>query len=314
MSNAKGMARIPIRSIMRLPNSIKGNSRFDKLIEKKIFYSNYEKLGRKNIKDKLPTIQQKIKQPINPHILKVTIIGTANSGKSTLINSLIGDNVTIVSDKPHTTRERVSTILTIFLDTPVILVIDALKITEYSYYGEQFIIEKLKTMKKPIILIFNKNLELLTKYPFLQNCPTISISALHNIKLNMLKRLLLNKTYPNDWLYQSDQKVDSSLLKRIEEFIREEILTHYYGYFPYTVTQENVGWKINNNTLRIDQNIYVKNQIQQKILIGSEGKLIKNIANSLNQKIKKIIENEKYLVKEKEIDKITLYLNVKKKK
>ncbi|CAJ0628033.1 11969_t:CDS:2 [Entrophospora sp. SA101] len=53
----------------------------------------------------------------------------------------------------------------------------------------------------------------------------------------MLKRLLLNKTYPNDWLYQSDQKVDSSLLKRIEEFIREEILTHYYGYFPYTVTQ-----------------------------------------------------------------------------
>nr|CAG8478369.1 10405_t:CDS:2 [Entrophospora candida] len=136
-------------------------------------------------------------------------------------------------------------------------------------------------MKKPIILIFNKidliknerkfrnkNLELLTKYPFLQNCPTISISALHNIKLNMLKRLLLNKTYPNDWLYQSDQKVDSSLLKRIEEFIREEILTHYYGYFPYTVTQENVGWKINNNILRIDQNIYVKNQIQQKILIG----------------------------------------------
>ncbi|CAJ0628027.1 11965_t:CDS:2 [Entrophospora sp. SA101] len=268
MSNAKGMARIPIRSIMRLPNSIKGNSRFDKLIEKKIFYSNYEKLGRKNIKDKLPTIQQKIKQPINPHILKVTIIGTANSGKSTLINSLIGDNVTIVSDKPHTTRERVSTILTILqvynrelinsswntineVDY-VILVIDALKITEYSYYGEQFIIEKLKTMKKPIILIFNKidliknerkfrnkNLELLTKYPFLQNCPTISISALHNIKLNMLKRLLLNKTYPNDWLYQSDQKVDSSLLKRIEEFIREEILTHYYGYFPYTVTQTN---------------------------------------------------------------------------
>ena len=63
------------------------------------------------------------------------------------------------------------------------------------------------------------------------------ICYLINCFFFVFKRLLFSKTYPNDWLYRSDQKVDLSLLKRVEEFIREEILSHHYGYFPYTVTQ-----------------------------------------------------------------------------
>jgi small GTP-binding protein len=60
----------------------------------------------------LPKIHERFEQPENPYLLKIAILGTPNAGKSTMLNALFGETVSIVSDKAHTTRERISAVLT----------------------------------------------------------------------------------------------------------------------------------------------------------------------------------------------------------
>ncbi|KAI8988868.1 GTP-binding protein Era [Pilobolus umbonatus] len=144
-----------------------------------------------NLQERLIKVPKDITQPDNPHLLKVAIIGPANAGKSTLVNRLIGQEVSGVSSKAHTTRERILAVLTedqyqiIFLDTPgvipdnnhakmnrtlatsswrsleeadhVVLVLDAYRsLQQKARVTEEYILSRLHDMNIPATLVFNK--------------------------------------------------------------------------------------------------------------------------------------------------------------
>ncbi|CAB4470225.1 GTP-binding protein Era [Rhizophagus irregularis] len=302
----------------------------------------------------LPKIHERFEQPENPNLLKIVVLGTPNAGKSTMLNALFGETVSIVSNKAHTTRKRIPTILTeenrqlIFIDTPgivsrrnrpklnrglinaswhslheadhVLVIVDAFRALYHTTYSESLLLSRLKEYKLPGTLVLNK-IDLLANsknsipsiyekftahYPYFKH--KISISALKRTGITELKKMLLSDTYPHDWIYPPDQKLDMADIKLVEDFIRAEIYERLRDHLPYVVRQENVGWTdLPNNILRIDQNVYVDHPSQLKILIGANGTVIKTIgvraATKLSAKFNKTVRL--YLtVKAKSLEKI----------
>lgn len=141
---------------------------------------------------RLPKVVRNFSQPENPEIVKIALIGSPNVGKSTIVNDLVKSTVSIVSVRPHTTRERIKAVLTqdnkqiVFYDTPgvvpeknvsrlnrelvtaswkaiedadhLLVVMDCNKLLEHSLVTEAYIFERLAKLEKPIpaTLIFNK--------------------------------------------------------------------------------------------------------------------------------------------------------------
>ncbi|KAI8365348.1 P-loop containing nucleoside triphosphate hydrolase protein [Radiomyces spectabilis] len=143
------------------------------------------------MKQRLVKVAKDVQQPENPHLLKVAVIGAANAGKSTLVNHLVGEDVSVVSSKAHTTRERILAVLSennyqvIFLDTPgiihnnnharmnrtlatswsrsldeadfaIILVDGHWALDERSRPVEDYLLSQLKDLRIPSVLVFNK--------------------------------------------------------------------------------------------------------------------------------------------------------------
>ncbi|CAG8597547.1 2288_t:CDS:2 [Ambispora leptoticha] len=287
-------------------------------------------LKQAGIEKRLPPIigkDQEVIQPVDPEVLKVVILGTPNSGKSTLLNGLIGETVSVVSDKAHTTRER---ILAIFLDTPgvvaghnhirmnrhllnaswhsireadhLLVLVDAYRAAHRSTFTENWMFDRLNEYQLPATLILNK-IDLLSNknvIPRLNETYSriyshivdkIAISALNNYNLIALKELLFSKTRPHKWLYAPEQKVEMGELKRVEEFIRVEFFKRLKSYLPYMLTQENLGWtELNDGTLRIDQIIYVEKNTQEKIIIGKQGSIISEVALRAQEEISRALK------------------------
>ncbi|KAI8383051.1 P-loop containing nucleoside triphosphate hydrolase protein [Blakeslea trispora] len=273
-------------------------------------------------------------QPENPHLLKVAVLGAANAGKSTIVNHLVGEQISGVSPKAHTTRERILAVLTeenrqiIFLDTPgvipdrnhakmnrtlatsswrsldeadhILIVVDASRaIQPQAQQTEQFLLEQLRHHQLPATLVMNK-MDLMDRenddpldhvtqrylegYPPIQQ--TLYTSAVYEEGLSSLKDLLLSSTQPSPWLFSADQKTEMADLKRVEEMIRIEFFKRLHQYIPYMLRQENAGWtELSNGTLRIDQNVYVERESQQKIVIGHNGRIINKVVEQAREQI-----------------------------
>jgi len=256
----------------------------------------------------------------------VAIIGRPNVGKSTLMNCLLGEKISITSDKPQTTRNRIRGILSlpnaqmIFLDTPgihkplhkmneimvktalgtygevdvIMLLVEA---TERPGAGDKFIIETLSKTKTPVFLVINK-VDLIAKerlLPLIQElsglypfAEIIPISALKQ-DLGGLKESLLKRLPPGPKYFPDDQLTDQPERFVVSEIIREKIFELTKEEIPYSTAVVIEQMKEEPNITNIHAMIFVDRDSQKGIVIGKNGALLKEIGSRARSDIEKLL-------------------------
>lgn len=259
----------------------------------------------------------------------VALIGAPNAGKSTLLNSLVGSKVSIVSRKVQTTRALVRGIAIegnaqiVFVDTPGIFKpkrrLDRAMVTSaWGGAGDadaiallldvrkgideeaEAILEKLPELKQPKVLILNK-IDLIERSKLLEIASklnekvpfllTFMISALKGDGIATLKRQLAELMPEGPWLYPEDQISDAPLRMLAAEITREKIYERLHEELPYQSTVETDQWQQRpDGSVRIEQTVFVERDSQRKIVLGKGGQTIKAIGQAARKEIAEIAE------------------------
>ncbi|MBK8587294.1 MAG: GTPase Era [Bacteroidetes bacterium] len=261
----------------------------------------------------------------------VGIIGKPNVGKSTLMNSLIGEQLSIVSHKVQTTRHRIKGILNgdeyqiIFSDTPGILephyllqekmmefvnasLEDAdavLFITDNSEaYMEDDIVARLSAIKVPVVIVINKmdlsSTEEINKLVHgwkkkVNPHAIIPVSATLKFNVEKITEMLLTLMPEAPAYFPKDQLSDSNERFFISEIIREKIFMHYQQEIPYSTQVEVEAFKDEGKIARISAVIFVERDSQKGIIIGSKGEGIKRIGSEARRDIEKSLGKQVFL-------------------
>ena len=263
----------------------------------------------------------------------VSLIGRPNTGKSTLLNQIIKEKVAIISPKPQTTRNLVEGIYNeddtqiIFVDTPGIhKPIDKLGVAlnNQAYYsindvdilllvvdasvpygkGDQFIIDKLSSVKKPVFLILNKidklsDEEILKKIDEYKNlyefAEIIPVSALKNDNIDRLIKVLKEYLPDNVKYFMDGETTTAEMEFRLSEIVREKIFIHTNDEVPHSISCKLVGYEEKNNIAKIYIDIIVDRDSLRKIIIGSNGKMIKTIGHEARLDMEELLGMKVYL-------------------
>ncbi|MBB10210.1 MAG: GTPase Era [Alcanivorax sp.] len=262
----------------------------------------------------------------------VSIVGRPNVGKSTLMNHLIGQKVSITSRKPQTTRHRIHGIHTrdhyqiIFADTPgihtgqdralnramndaavstlsgvdvVCMMVDGLKWTP----ADEHVLSLLpQHPEMPVLLIINKVDSLDDKAQLLPHIETLSerypfdavvpVSALREQNLEALENALVERLPEGEFWYDEDQLTDRSLRFMAAEIIREKVVRQLGQELPHQVSVEVEMWEDGPRITEISAAILVERRGQKKILIGDGGDRIKQIGTQAREDIERLIERK----------------------
>ncbi|QXM05704.1 GTPase Era [Crassaminicella indica] len=265
----------------------------------------------------------------------VTIIGRPNVGKSTLMNQIIGEKIAIMSDKPQTTRNKIQTIYTekdfqiIFLDTPgmhkpknklgefmqksaqqtlnevdvILLVIDD---TADMGPGDQYILEMLKNIKTPIILVVNK-MDKITpkKFEEIYNMyhdkeifkDIVAISAQENKNVQKLIEKIVDFLPDGPQYFPADMITDQPEKVIVSEIIREKLLHYLHEEVPHGVAVEVMSMKRRENKDIVDINatIYCEKKSHKGIIIGKNGRKLKGVGKSARQDIENLLGSKVFL-------------------
>lgn len=259
----------------------------------------------------------------------VAIVGRPNVGKSTLLNHMLGQKISITSRKPQTTRNNVLGIKTegenqvIFVDTPglhlgqqkainrymnraastamkdvdlVLFLVDKMAWTE----EDESVARQLNNVDCPILLVVNKVDQIDDKetlLPHLQQLAEklnvdeiVPISALKNQNLDRLEQLILERIPEGVHMFPEDQITDRSSRFMAAEIVREKITRQLGDELPYQMAVEIEEFKQEGALLNISALILVERDGQKKILIGDKGERIKQIGQQARLDMEKLFE------------------------
>ncbi len=261
----------------------------------------------------------------------VSIVGKPNAGKSTLMNALVGEKMSIITPKAQTTRHRIMGIVNgedfqiIFSDTPGVIkpkytlqesmmnfvqgsLIDAdviLLVTDVNErYDEEDVIEKLKKTSSPVAVLVNKidksnEAAVLEKIAFWQQTlnPKVvfATSALLDHNLDAVREFVMAELPEHPAYYEKDELTDKSQRFFVSEMIREKIFKLYEKEIPYSTEVIVTSFKEENNLTRISAEIIVERDSQKNILIGKAGSMIKKVGTYARQDIEEFLGGKVFL-------------------
>jgi len=264
----------------------------------------------------------------------VAIVGRPNVGKSTLLNHILGQKISITSRKPQTTRHQIlgvktsSTSQVIYVDTPgmhnrrstainrymnraansvlndvdlVLFVVQALKWTE----EDEIVLSRLQDIKAPVLLVVNKIDKLGDKnelLPYIEKLTAmrpfdtvIPVSALHAENIAQLEADVYERLPENEAFFPADQITDRNVRFLSAEIIREKIIRELGQELPYTTTVEIERFEEEESISRIFATIYVETKGQKAIIIGRKGARLKSIGTKARVDIEKMLDGKVYL-------------------
>lgn len=264
----------------------------------------------------------------------VSIVGRPNVGKSTLLNNIIGEKITITSDKAQTTRNQIQGIYTtdkeqiVFIDTPGIhkpkhqlghfmvrtalstlnevdIVLFMINVSEKMGPGDKFIMEKLKNTSTPVFLVLNQidkvhPDELLPIIESYQNemefKEIIPVSAINGNNVDRLLEVISSYLEAGPQYYPSDQVSDHPEYFIVSEFVREKILELTREEIPHSVAVVTESMeRADDEIIDIRVVINVERKSQKGIVIGKGGKLLKEVGTRARKDIEKLLGSRVFL-------------------
>lgn len=263
-----------------------------------------------------------------------TFIGIPNAGKSTLLNSVVGSKVSIVTHKAQTTRTTLKGIVTegdtqiVIIDTPgifqtkgskvgrimvdcawnslddvdeIFLILDCTKVTKQDNIQ---LIESIKKRKVNCNLVLNK-IDLIKKENLLQIAQelnekidfknTFMVSATKSLGLKGVIEFLKKNALTPGWFFDEDDITTAPLRFMASEIVREKLFKYTHEELPYNLEVETEKWEEKDKVVVISMLVFVRNKSHKGIVIGKGGELLKKIGTRSREDLEKLLDKKVYL-------------------
>ncbi len=262
----------------------------------------------------------------------VNIVGNPNVGKSTLMNLLVGEKISIITSKAQTTRHRIMGIVNtpeyqiVYSDTPGVLrpnyklqeqmlnfSLSALQDADVLLYMTDVVetfdknddfIAKVQKLDQPVLLLINK-IDLTTQEQLeelvaewkelLPKAEIYPISALSNFSVDIVRKRIIELLPVSPPYFEKDALTDKPARFFVAEIIREKVLLYYQKEIPYSIEVAIEEFKEEKNLIRIRALIMVERDSQKGIIIGHQGKALKKLGTMARKDIEKFFDKKVFL-------------------